>query len=90
MAEDRRLLGKKVGEEYLPLSTHKEIQKEVFNKQKYTMIKGKSVPPKREIQKKEEISSKLNPKRPTKAEQAKLKSPFGFIMQPKYPEFMKK
>lgn len=32
MAEDRQMMGKKVGEEYLPLSTHKEIQKEVFNK----------------------------------------------------------
>jgi hypothetical protein len=37
-------MGKKVGEEYLPLSTHKHIQKEVFNKEKYSMIKDKSLP----------------------------------------------
>jgi hypothetical protein len=90
MTEDRQMLKKKIGEEYIPLSTHQHIQKEVFNKEKYAMIKGRSLPSKEEKEKKEEVSSKLNPKRPSKAEQAKLKSPFGFIMQPKYPDFMKK
>lgn len=31
-----------------------------------------------------------NPKQPSKEEQAKLKSPLGFIIKPKYPEFMTK
>ncbi len=39
------MLKKKVGEEYLPLSTHKHIQQEVFNKEKYALVKGRSVPP---------------------------------------------
>ena len=45
MAEERKMMGKKIGEEYLPLSTHKHIQEEVFKKEKYSMIKGKSLPP---------------------------------------------
>lgn len=36
------------------------------------------------------LHKKLNPRQPSKAENSKLKSPFGFIMQPKYPDFMKK
>ena len=36
------------------------------------------------------MQQKLNPKRPTLQEQAKLKSPLGFVMKPKYPDFLKK
>lgn len=32
----------------------------------------------------------LNPKQPTKEELAKIKSPLGFIIKPRYPEFLKK
>jgi hypothetical protein len=89
--EDRQMCGKKVGEEYLPVSSHKAIQEEVFKKEKYAMVKGKSLPPSKIQQlKEEERHGQLNPKRPSKAEQAKLKSPFGFVFQPKYPDFMKK
>ena len=85
------MLGKKVGEEYMPLSSHQHIQQEVFKKEKYGMIKGKSLPPSKVQQKKEEsIHNKLNPVRPSKVEQNKLKSPFGFVFQPKDPDFMKK
>ena len=45
MGEERKMLGKKVGEEYIPLSSHQHIQKEVFKKEKSAMIKGKSLPP---------------------------------------------
>jgi hypothetical protein len=45
MTEDRQMQGKPVGEAYMPLSAHHNIQKEVFNKEKYSMIKGKSLPP---------------------------------------------
>ena len=55
------------------------------------MIKGKSLPPgKKEEETMEAVHAKLNPKRPTKAEQAKLKSPLGIVMKPKYPDFLKK
>jgi xanthine/CO dehydrogenase XdhC/CoxF family maturation factor len=54
------------------------------------MIKDKSLPPIQEAKKMDDIHQKLNPKRPTKKEQAKLKSPIGFVMKPKYPEFMLK
>lgn len=84
------MLGKKVGEEYLPLSTHKHIQKEVFNKEKYQLVKGRSLPNGKQEEEKKVIHDKLNPKRPTQAEQAKLKSPLGFIFQRKYPAFLKK
>jgi hypothetical protein len=33
----------------------------------------------------DEKHKKLNPKQPSKEEQAKLKSPLGFIIKPKYP-----
>jgi hypothetical protein len=88
--EDRRMLGKKVGEEYLPLSSHKHIQKEVFGKEKYALVKGRSLPNGKQQQEKKEVHEKLNPKRPTLAEQAKMKSPLGFVFQPKYPAFLKK
>jgi hypothetical protein len=84
------MLGKKVGEEYLPLSTHQHIQKEVFNKEKYALVKGKSVPPVRKEKEQKEMHDKLNPKRPTLAEQAKMKSPLGFVFKPKYPAFLQK
>jgi hypothetical protein len=42
------------------------------------------------IKEKEEIHAKLNPKRPTKEEISKVKSPLGFVIKPKYPEFMVK
>ena len=45
MAEDRKMHGKPVGESYLPLSANKNIQQQVFNKEKYAMIKEKSLPP---------------------------------------------
>ena len=69
----------------MPLSTHKHIQKEVFNNEKYSMIKGRSLPNGKQNNEKKQLQDKLNPKRPTQAEQAKLKSPMGFIFQPKYP-----
>lgn len=47
MEEDRKMLKKPIRDDYLPLSTHKHIQKEVFNKEKYSMVAGKSVPPKK-------------------------------------------
>ena len=84
------MLKKAVGEEYLPLSGHKHIQKEVFNKEKYALVKGRSLPNGKQQIEKKEMHGKLNPKRPTLEEQAKIKSPFGFVFQPKYPEFMKK
>jgi hypothetical protein len=54
------------------------------------MVKGKSLPNGKQRAEQKEIHQKINPKRPTQAEQAKMKSPLGFIFQPKYPEFMKK
>ena len=69
----------------MPLNTHQHIQKEVFKKDKYKRITNKSVPSKVEEKKMDEIHQKLNPKQPSKNEQAKLKSPLGFIMKPKYP-----
>lgn len=91
MGEDRQMAGKKVGEEYMPLAQHQHIQHEVFKKEKYSAIKGKSLPPTKAIMRKEEeMHAELNPKRPSKAEQAKLKSPLGFVFKPKYPEFLKK
>lgn len=69
----------------MPLSTHKHIQKEVFNNEKYSMIKGRSLPNGKQKEEQKQIQDKLNPKRPTQAEQAKLKSPMGFIIKPKYP-----
>jgi len=45
MAEDRQMLGKKTGEDYIPLAQHQHIQKEVFKREKYTAVKGKSLPP---------------------------------------------
>lgn len=69
----------------MPLSTHKHIQKEVFNNEKYSMIKGLSLPNGKQKEEQKQIQDKLNPKRPTQAEQAKLKSPMGFIIKPKYP-----
>jgi hypothetical protein len=84
------MLKKTVGEEYLPLSTHKHIQQEVFNKEKYALVKGKSVPPVVRQQQQKEMHEKLNPKRPSQAEQAKLKSPLGFVFKPKYPAFLQK
>lgn len=55
------------------------------------MVKGKSLPPsKKDEEKNMEIHQRLNPKRPSKAEQGIVKSPFGFVFQPKYPDFMKK
>lgn len=79
------MLGKKTGQEYIPLSTHKHIQKEVFNNEKFSMIKGRSLPNGKQREEQKQIQDKLNPKRPTQAQQAKLKSPMGFIFQPKYP-----
>ena len=67
------------------MSGHKHIQQEVFKKDKYKKITNKSVPSKNEEKKMDEIHKKLNPKQPSKMEQAKLKSPFGFVMKPKYP-----
>ena len=46
--------GKKIGEAYMPLSTHQHIQKEVFKKEKYTAIKGKSLPPSKKDEEKSE------------------------------------
>lgn len=69
----------------MPLSTHKHIQKEVFNNEKYSIIKGRSLPNGKQKEEQKQIQDKLNPKRPTQAEQAKLKSPMGFIIKPKYP-----
>jgi hypothetical protein len=54
------------------------------------MIKGRSLPNGKQQAEKKEMHEKLNPKKPSMAEQAKLKSPFGFVFQPKYPDFMKK
>ena len=54
------------------------------------MIPNKSLPSKQMIKEKQEIHSKLNPKRPTKEEISKVKSPLGFVIKPKYPEFMLK
>jgi len=54
------------------------------------MIKGRSLPSGKQREEQKQIQDKLNPKRPNQAEQAKLKSPMGFIFQPKYPEFLKK
>ena len=53
------------------------------------MIANKSMPSKdvKEMEAKHKI---LNPKRPSKLEQAKLKSPMGFVIKPKYPDFMLK
>jgi len=39
------MLGKKTGEDYIPLAQHQHIQKEVFKREKYTAVKGKSLPP---------------------------------------------
>ena len=85
MEEDRKLLNKPIKDEYLPLSSHKNIQQEVFKKDKYKRITNQSLPSKHEEKQMSEIHKKLNPKQPSKAEQAKLKSPFGFVMKPKYP-----
>jgi hypothetical protein len=49
------------------------------------MIKGRSLPNGKQNNEQKQLQDKLNPKRPTQAEQAKLKSPMGFIFQPKYP-----
>lgn len=39
---------KPIKEAYLPLSTHKNIQQEVFKKEKFKMIPNKSLPSKKE------------------------------------------
>ena len=51
----------------MPLSTHKHIQKEVFNNEKYSMIKGRSLPNGKQKEELKQIQDKLNPKRPTQA-----------------------
>lgn len=84
------MLGKKIGQDYLPLSTHKNIQQEVFKNEKFSRIPNKSLPSKKQDKEMEEKHKMLNPKQPSKEEQAKLKSPLGFIIKPKYPEFMMK
>ena len=84
------MLKKPVGQAYMPLNTHQHIQKEVFNQEKYTRIPNRSLPAKQKQIEQQEIHSKLNPKQPSKAEQAKLKSPLGMILKPKYPDFMLK
>jgi hypothetical protein len=66
MEEDRMMLKKPMKEDYLPLSTHKHIQQEVFKKEKYKMIPNKSLPSKKEEIEKVEIHNKLNLKRPAK------------------------
>lgn len=88
--DQRKMLKKKVGQEYLPLSTHQNIQKEVFNHEKYRMIPNKSLPSKNQQKVMQEKHKMLNPKQPSKQQQAKLKSPLGFIMKPRYPDFMTK
>jgi hypothetical protein len=49
------------------------------------MIPNKSLPSKAKEKEMDEKHRKLNPKQPSKEEQAKLKSPLGFIIKPKYP-----
>jgi hypothetical protein len=48
MEEDRIIVKKPIREAYLPLSTHKHIQEEVFKKEKFKMIPNKSLPSKKE------------------------------------------
>jgi len=45
MEEDRMMSKKPIREAYLPLSSHKNIQQEVFKKEKYNRIPNKSLPP---------------------------------------------
>jgi hypothetical protein len=61
----------------------------VFKQEKYPMIKERSATNAKDKKEEQTLHQKLNPKRPTQAEQAKLKSPMGFIFQPKYPAFLK-
>ena len=49
-ADERNMLNKTVGKDYLPLAKHEHIQKEVFNQEKYRMIPNRSLPSK-QIQK---------------------------------------
>ncbi len=42
------IVKKSIKEAYLPLSTHKNIQQEVFKKEKFKMIPNKSLPSKKE------------------------------------------
>ena len=41
MEEDRMMLKKPIREAYMPLSTHKNIQEEVFKQEKFKMIPNK-------------------------------------------------
>jgi hypothetical protein len=60
------MLKKKVGEEYLPLSTHKNIQQEVFKNEKFSRIPNKSLPSKKEEKEMQEKHKLYNPKQPSK------------------------
>jgi len=48
MEEDRMMAKKPIRDAYLPLSTHKKIQQEVFKQEKFKMIPNKSLPSKQE------------------------------------------
>ena len=87
-ADERQILKKPIGQEYMPLNSHQHIQKEVFNAEKFSRIPNRSLPSKQQKVEQAQMHSKLNPKQPSKEEQAKLKSPLGIILKPKYPDFM--
>lgn len=54
------------------------------------MIPNQSLPSKQQDKMKEEVNQKLTLKRATKNELGTIKSPLGFVLKPKYPDFLYK